>query len=323
MPVGTVFRESAGDRPGYNRTVASERYSDLSSINIANASRLQVLCTYDTKQKASFEQGPIVVGEALIGTTEHDVFSLDSATCRENWRTHERYQRASLLAVNRGAAYLDGRVFRGTDDGRVLAYDFKTGARLWATTIGNARLGKSTPAAPIVRNGMVFIGNAGGDNKGVKGRMYALDAKTGAILWEFFLVPKSPETPVPAGSGWPSPAQAGWVYAVDADSGAWIGRLKLNLHLSGGMTPTAGGVAFFGDMAGNFYVLETATGEKLWGHMIGGAIGGRAVTYVANGAQRVAVETGFSSTLWPARVTTTGKVVVLGIPAATSPRSVQ
>ena len=38
---------------------------------------------------------------------------------------------------------------------------------------------------------MVFIGNAGGDIKGVKGRMYALDAETGKIKWEFYLVPKA------------------------------------------------------------------------------------------------------------------------------------
>ncbi len=31
------------------------------------------------------------------------------------------------------------------------------------------------------------------------------------------------------------------------------------------MTPTAGGVVFFGDMGGNFYALDTATGQKLWG----------------------------------------------------------
>ena len=37
------------------------------------------------------------------------------------------------LKVNRGAAYLDGLLFRGTEDGRVLAYDFKTGKRVWAT----------------------------------------------------------------------------------------------------------------------------------------------------------------------------------------------
>ena len=48
------------------------------------------------------------------------------------------------------------------------------------------------PAAPIAWNGMVFVGIAGGDYKGMKGRMYALDAKTGSIVWEFYMVPKAP-----------------------------------------------------------------------------------------------------------------------------------
>ena len=46
-------------------------------------------------------------------------------------------------------------------------------------------------SAPIAWDGLVFVGNAGGDFKGGKGRMYALDAKTGKIVWEFFLVPKT------------------------------------------------------------------------------------------------------------------------------------
>jgi glucose dehydrogenase len=52
------------------------------------------------------------------------------------------------------------------------------------------------PAAPIAWQGLVFIGNAGGDFKGGKGRMYALDAKTGKIVWEFYLVPKVEGDPV-------------------------------------------------------------------------------------------------------------------------------
>ena len=87
-------------------------------------------------------------------------------------------------------AWLDHRVFRGTADGKVIAYDAKNGKRLWATTIADAAKGESVPAAPIAWNGLVFIGNAGGDNKGVKGRMYALDDKDGHILWEFYVVPK-------------------------------------------------------------------------------------------------------------------------------------
>ena len=90
---------------------------------------------------------------------------------------------------------MDGMLFRGTQDGRVLAYDFKTGKRIWETTIADPKIGESVPAAPIAWNGLVFIGNAGGDYKGGKGHMYALDAKTGKIVWEFYLVPKAEGDP--------------------------------------------------------------------------------------------------------------------------------
>src|SRR5215472_809683 len=183
----------AGDWPSYNKTLTTERFSDLSKINTQNVAKLKVLCTYKTNTYSSFETGLIMVEGALIGTTEYDIFSIDPATCAQNWRTHEDFA-AYILPLNRGAAYLDGTLFRGTEDGRVLAYDFKTGKRLWETTIANQKRGETVPAAPIAREGLVFIGNAGGDEKGGKGRMYALDAKTGNIIWEFYLVPRPKAT---------------------------------------------------------------------------------------------------------------------------------
>ena len=71
-----------------------------------------------------------------------------------------------------------------------MAYDFKTGKRVWETRIAEAKNGRMVPAAPIAHEGVVYIGNAGGDFKSGKGKMYALDAKTGKILWQFFMVPK-------------------------------------------------------------------------------------------------------------------------------------
>ena len=180
------------DWPSYNKTLTSNRFSQLSLINKGNVGNLKVLCTYDTGQYTGFTTGLIEVNGALIGTTEYDIFSLDPANCHQNWRTHEDYTPATPQGVNRGAAYMDGQLFRGTQDGRVLAYDFKTGKRLWETAVADPKKGETTPAAPIAWDGLVFIGNAGGDIKGVKGRMYALDAKTGKIVWEFYLVPKAP-----------------------------------------------------------------------------------------------------------------------------------
>jgi alcohol dehydrogenase (cytochrome c) len=68
--------------PLYNQTLTSERYSRLSQINTTNAHKLKILCTYDTNQYTGFETGLIMVSDALIGTTEHDIFSLDPANCR-------------------------------------------------------------------------------------------------------------------------------------------------------------------------------------------------------------------------------------------------
>jgi alcohol dehydrogenase (cytochrome c) len=514
---------ATADWPSYNKTLTSERFSNLSQINTKNVAKLKVLCTYDTWRITSFETGPIMVEGALIGTTEFDIFSIDPSTCAENWRTHEEYP-GYVLPTNRGAAYLDGRLFRGTDDGRVLAYDFKTGKRLWETTIADTKKGEDVPAAPIAWEGLVLIGNAGGDFKGAKGHMYALDAKTGKIVWQFFLVPKTegdiirgpegaspldtstwknvPGAPISGGGTWTSttldPASgllyvpvgnpapdyangvrqgdnlftgsvvvldartgayknhfqlvprdwhdwdvsnppiliktrggkrlmavspkdghlygfdladnkllyrtpvtrienveepfavdkdvhfcpgagggdewnspgydpltnfiftgdvdwcttvklqtreeiaaaplgqpwtgekslnpfnefgkftradgvwAGWLHAVDADTGVWKWRLKSNYPILSGVTPTAGGLVFFGDTGGNFYALDAATGQKLWGQKIGGAIGGGVITYTVNGTQKVAVATGYVSPAFPTEIRR-AKIAILGI----------
>jgi alcohol dehydrogenase (cytochrome c) len=148
----------AGDWPSYNQTLTSDRYSQLTQINTKNVGRLKVLCTYNVDQYAAFESGLIMVDNALIGTTQFDIFSLNPATCALNWRTHEDYP-PSLLPANRGAAYMDGMLFRGTQDGRVLAYDFETGKRLWETTIADTKHGESVPSAPIASDGLVYVGN--------------------------------------------------------------------------------------------------------------------------------------------------------------------
>lgn len=511
--------------PSYNRTLTSNRFSPLPDINRTNVGALKVLCTYDTGQYTGFTSGLIELDGALIAASEYDTYSIDPNNCHLNWRTHEAYTPATPQGVNRGVAYMDGRLYRGTQDGRVLAYDFKTGARLWATAIADPKKGESVPAAPIAWDGLVFVGNAGGDIKGVKGRMYALDAASGKIVWEFYLVPKTrgdvtrgPQSasplnaatwqnesgsPITGGATWTSytldpatgllyvpggnpapdfatgprqgsnlysgsvvvldaktgayrnhlkvvpvdwhdwdvssapaiikttggkqilsvapkdghlygfdlssgallyrnpvtrvenadqtfannaavhfcpgsvggaewngpaydpdtnlimvgevewcttvrlqtPAQiqqtadgkpwsaeasinpfntwgkqdpfgqwAGWVYASNADTGAWKWRIRTNYPIQSGVTPTAGGLVFFGDMGGNFYAVDSATGQKLWGRKIGGALGGGVITYRTAGQQKVAVATGLTELIWPTEITT-AKVSILGLDA--------
>ena len=61
---------AAADWPSYNKTLTSERFSDLSQINTKNVGKLKVVCTFDTGRLTSFETGPIMVEGALIGTTD-------------------------------------------------------------------------------------------------------------------------------------------------------------------------------------------------------------------------------------------------------------
>ena len=93
----------------------------------------------------------------------------------------------------------------------------------------------------------------------------------------------------------PGASWGGWVYAADADTGVWKWRLRSNYPIVSGMTPTAGGLVFFGDTGGNFYALDAATGQKLWGRKLGGPLGGGVITYTAGGAQKVAVATGLAN----------------------------
>src|SRR4249919_1443450 len=76
---------AAGDWPSYNRTPTSQRYSPLDQINSKNVGNLKILCTYDLGVFAAFEPGLIMVNNALIGTTEFEIFSINPATCAQNW----------------------------------------------------------------------------------------------------------------------------------------------------------------------------------------------------------------------------------------------
>lgn len=185
------------DWPSYNRTLTSERFAPLDQITPANVATLGVACTYDLGIDTSLQTGPIVVEGVLYGTSEKETFAIDAATCAQRWRVSEPVA-DTFLKVNRGAAFLDGRLYRGLSDGRVVAYDASNGSKVWEATIADAKRGESVPAAPIAWIGKVFIGLAGGDNYGVKGHLYALDAATGKPVWDAWLVPREEERANPS-----------------------------------------------------------------------------------------------------------------------------
>lgn len=178
----------AGQWASYNRTVSSDRFSPISQITTENARNLKVLCTYDTRGFEAFQSNMIMVEGALVATTARDIFSIDPDTCKENWRVHLDTT-LFPLPVNRGAAYIDGKVIRAFHDSHIRAFDVKTGKQLWQTNLGDKESKIWFTAAPVAWNGMVFFGTAGGDVKDVRGRVFGIDANTGKIVWQTFTVP--------------------------------------------------------------------------------------------------------------------------------------
>jgi alcohol dehydrogenase (cytochrome c) len=221
-PAARSAPSSVGNWISYNGSLAGDRYSRLTEIDTSNVNRLHQVCAFDTPDTVSFQTGLVAVEGTLFFTAFGNTYAIDGATCQQKWK-HSRSEPDTFLKVNRGVGYGDGRVFRGTGDGHVLALDAATGAVVWDVTIADPKKGESIPMAPVAWNGLVFIGNAGGDNFGVTGRVYGLDASSGRTVWQFNTIPESG----PARATWekastenPPTGGATWTtYAVDEANG--------------------------------------------------------------------------------------------------------
>jgi outer membrane protein assembly factor BamB len=84
------------------------------------------------------------------------------------------------------------RVFVGSYSGRFYAFDAATGEPRWTF---NAN-GKISGSATVIGNVVYFATLSGGTRS--KGRTYALNARTGKLLWSF---PDGKYTPVAAVQG--------------------------------------------------------------------------------------------------------------------------
>ena len=84
----------------------------------------------------------------------------------------------------------------------------------------------------------------------------------------------------------------GWITAIDAETGKVRWKYEAGSPVVAGVTPTAGGVVFTGDMAGNFLALDSASGKVLYTMPTGGAIAGGVITYSVGDRQYVATTSG-------------------------------
>jgi len=202
-PVGKDWVTNGGN-------LTNQRYSTLKQIDTSNVKQLKGAWMTRLKGsgfggKYSFEATPLVKdGVMYIVTGNDDVFALNAKTGEFLW---ERWsgidQKITSVCcgwVNRGLAMGEGMLFLGQFDANVVALDIKTGKEVWRTPIEVWQDGYGITSAPLYYDGIVYSGITGGEY-GVRGRLTALDAKTGKVLWRWYTLPGPGE--VGAGT-WPA-----------------------------------------------------------------------------------------------------------------------
>jgi len=175
-----------------NNRLDGQRFSPLKEITPVNAAQLGEVCRLQIDGPTTFHAGIIVVDGVLYTNTGRETVALDAASCALRWKYTYVPDEERASPSNRGLAVMDGRVFRGTGDARLIALDAATGKLLWKTVIGAPRLGEAASAAPLAWGGIVYMGIAGSE-LGVRGRVMAYDAQTGRELWRFNTIPMGDE----------------------------------------------------------------------------------------------------------------------------------
>jgi alcohol dehydrogenase (cytochrome c) len=122
---------------------------------------------------------------------------------------------ANDFGVTRGLAMGDGMIFAPEPQGTMVALNAQTGAQVWANDVlgyydGPCLAANPDPKAcgnpvqgaqkgmfsmpPTYANGKIFMASSGGDS-GFSSIAFALDAKTGRVLWHFNLIPAGKKEP--------------------------------------------------------------------------------------------------------------------------------
>ncbi len=181
----------------HGRTYEEQRFSPLRQINESTVTRLGLLWSRELGTPRGLEATPLVVDGVIYTTGSWSVvYAIDARTGEVRWSYDPQVPRARARifccdAVNRGVAIYQNKVYVGTLDGRLVALDAASGARVWDVLTVDTLKPYSSTGAPRIANGMVLIGN-GGAEMGVRGYVSAYDADRGTLIWRTYTVPGDP-----------------------------------------------------------------------------------------------------------------------------------
>ncbi|MBZ5576793.1 MAG: PQQ-binding-like beta-propeller repeat protein [Acidobacteriia bacterium] len=187
---------------GYDR----KSYSPLAQINQSNVKRLVPIWSTSLMNDQGELAAPTIYNGVLYAINGKWSFAIDVETGRQIWRTPVELEPGiKRIGFHRGAATIfNGRLFRVTVDNHVLALDMKTGQQIWNQKFADASEGYYATGGPIVANGVLISGVAGGEST-TRGFLDGWDPETGKKLWRRYTIPAPGE---PGSETWPKNTDA-------------------------------------------------------------------------------------------------------------------
>src|SRR5882762_5065118 len=170
------------------------QYSPLGQINRSNVKRLVPVWSTSLSNETGELAQPTIYNSVMYVVNGNWTFALDVATGQQIWRTPVEYERGAArvgapgVIIRGGATIYNGKLFRESIDSHVIALDMKTGKQVWKEKFADFKEGYTGIIAPLVANGVVITGMAGGDRT-TRGFLDGWDPDTGKKLWRRYTVP--------------------------------------------------------------------------------------------------------------------------------------
>jgi glucose dehydrogenase/plastocyanin len=249
------------DFPKVGGNYGNQSYSSLAKINRSNIARLGG-AWHDSLEGGSTEQFQqasfVAIGGVLyIETTQGKVFAVDGKSGKIKWTYNPDYG----TQIHRGVAVGEGKVFATMAERRLVALNQETGAVVWEKQLADEKTIGSLKTAVVYFDGMIYFGSA----DGTRGAAFAMDAKTGEVVWKFYGTPAPGEEGNETwgdGDAWQRGGASPWMHpAIDPELGLvyWtFGNARAGAPVDGSKRE---GQNLFAD---TLIAFNAKTGKRVW-----------------------------------------------------------
>jgi len=193
----------------YGMGYSLNRYSPLKQIDKATVKRLVPIWNLSLDNPWGEQAQPLVLDGVMYVTNAKATVAIDVGTGRQIWKTAVDWLPETPRVVccgvsNKGAAILNGKLYRTTLDAHVVALDMKTGKEIWNEKVAEWKEGYSMTAAPLIADNVLITGISGAEF-GIRGFIDGWDPETGKHLWRRYTIPARGE---PGNETWPQDTDA-------------------------------------------------------------------------------------------------------------------